>query len=86
MRNLQLSKEAQKSLRDLPAKSAKKLADRFLALRDNPLPDDVKRLHGSNFHRIRVGDFRAVYSYDAESVTVALVEKRDDVYRKLRRR
>lgn len=85
MRTLQLSKAARKFLESLQPKGAKKIGDRILALANDPLPHDAKHLHGGPFIRIRVGDYRVVYAFDAITVSVALVEKRDVVYKRLRR-
>jgi mRNA-degrading endonuclease RelE of RelBE toxin-antitoxin system len=52
---------------------------------DDPLPRDAKHLHGSPFIRIRVGDYRVVYALDAKTVSIALIDSRDVVYKRLRR-
>ena len=47
---------------------------------------DSKKLHGSDRYRVDVGEYRIVYSIGPSEVAVDLVEKRDTVYRTLRRR
>ena len=57
-------------------------------LREEPLPPGAKPLHGvPGLYRIRVGDYRIVYSADrkAPSVTVEKVGDRKEVYRFLGR-
>jgi mRNA-degrading endonuclease RelE of RelBE toxin-antitoxin system len=85
MRNLLLSRAAQKELSRLPANAAEAIATKILALREDPLPQDVKRLKISRFYRLRFGHYRVVYSFDASAVTIAVIERRDAVYRKTRR-
>ena len=85
MRSLLLSRDAQKELSRLPVSVAKSIAAKILALREDPLPYGVKRLKSSKFYRLRCADYRIVYGFDAKSITVALIEKRDEVYRRTRR-
>ena len=44
-----------------------------------------KKLRGYPFYRIRVGDYRVIYSVDENSKTVYVVRigKRDEVYRNI---
>lgn len=43
---------------------------------------DVKRLQGyNNYYRLRVGDFRIIYSLEGESLTVSAVLPRGEVYK-----
>lgn len=86
MRPVNLSRVARKSLERFPAKHRRQLAERLLALGADPRPQDSKKLHGSDRYRIDVGEYRIVYTIEATEVAVDLVEKRDTVYRTLRRR
>jgi mRNA interferase RelE/StbE len=86
MRRLNLSRDAEKSLGRAPKKLRLQLAHQLLALRENPRPDGAKKLTGSEYLRVRVGDYRVVYIITADTIDIVLVEKRDSVYKKLRRR
>lgn len=45
---------------------------------------DVKRLQGySNYYRLRIGDFRVIYSLNSEKITVLAVLPRGDVYKNI---
>jgi mRNA interferase RelE/StbE len=66
------------------------VADRILAkaeaLADNPRPVGVIKLHGQkNLWRMRVGDYRVVYSIDdfSKAVDISVIRHRRDVYRHL---
>ena len=66
------------------------MADRILrkleALAGNPRLPGVIKLQGSkNLWRLRIGDYRAVYSIDdlSRTVDVAVIRHRRDVYRAL---
>jgi len=51
-------------------------------LADEPPPDGCKKLRARNGYRIRVGDYRVVYSVDDNQITVVVVRigARGDVY------
>ncbi|MBQ2743395.1 MAG: type II toxin-antitoxin system RelE/ParE family toxin [Oscillospiraceae bacterium] len=51
----------------------------------NKLPlGDVKRLQGyTDYYRLRVGDFRVIYSSDGEIITVMAVLPRGEAYKNL---
>jgi mRNA interferase RelE/StbE len=54
----------------------------LLALEDNPRPAGAKKLHGEDSYRLRVGDYRVLYTIDDQSrvVTVYAVGHRREVY------
>ncbi len=90
MPELVLKQKAKKFIMTLPAKHKRQVKDRILALQDNPLPHDSKKLIGfDNYIRIDIGEYRIIYRYDAKKdlVTVVLVGKRndDEVYRVAKR-
>ena len=51
-------------------------------LAEDPRPDGCKKLKAEDGYRIRVGDFRVVYTVDDGRITVVVVEigARGDVY------
>lgn len=58
----------------------------ILALADNPHPLGSKKLRGvEHLYRIRVGDFRVVYSVEDEPMVILVVHigNRRDIYRSL---
>lgn len=76
---------ARKELLDLPSEVQKRIDKKILALADDPRPHNVKALQGEKgLYRIRVGDYRIVYSVEDKIVTVIIVRvrHRKDVYRK----
>jgi mRNA interferase RelE/StbE len=88
MRKLDLTRDAWKFLRGLEPKQYKQVVHKLLSLMDDPTPYDSQALRGSDKRRADVGEYRIVYSLDAECVYVAVVGKRndDEVYRDLKRR
>ena len=53
-------------------------------LAEDPHPAQSKRLKGSPTFRLRVGDYRIIYSVDdeAEMVTIRAIGHRRDIYRR----
>ena len=75
---------ARKELISLPHEILKRVDKKIIALADDPRPHDVKALHGENkLYRVRVGDYRIVYSIEDKIITVVIVRvrHRKDVYR-----
>jgi mRNA interferase RelE/StbE len=75
---------ARKDILALPHEVQKRIDRKILALADDPRPHDVKALHGKmGVYRVRVGDYRIVYSVEDKIITVIIVRvrHRKDVYR-----
>ena len=60
----------------------------MLALADDPRPYGCKKLSGEDAYRIRVGDYRIVYSIYDDIVTVEVIRinHRKEVYKKKKQR
>ncbi len=88
MRKIDLSRAAEKALAKLSDKHHRQVSERIRSLASDPQPHDSGRLKGYPCYRLTVGEYRVIYTYDASTVTVALIGKRndDEVYRALRRR
>jgi mRNA interferase RelE/StbE len=79
-----LRKSAEKELLALPKAQAIKVRDAIVALTENPRPSGCKKLQGSDSDfRIRIGDYRVVYSVSDKVLTVWVIKiaHRKDVYR-----
>jgi mRNA interferase RelE/StbE len=73
-----------KDLRKIPQGQIKSIIEAAVALGAQPWPVGCQKLQGTDgTYRIRVGDYRIVYtiSKEAEVVTVVRVRDRKDVYR-----
>jgi mRNA interferase RelE/StbE len=80
------ARSARKELENLPANIADRIVLKIEALAANPRLPGVIKLQGSrNFWRLRVGDYRVVYSINDSSrmLDIAVVRHRRDVYRNL---
>ena len=73
---------AEKEMNRLPATVHARLSKRLLSLEDNPRPRGVRKLSGREEYRLRVGDYRILYTIDDKNhiVTVVAVGHRREVY------
>ena len=81
---IEWKKSTKKDLRKLPPAMVGRIIDAVGELADDPFPHGVEKLAGSNHaYRIRVGDYRVVFEFIAESelVEIQRVRHRKDVYR-----
>jgi len=79
-----LKPSIEKDLRPLPRSIISRIMQRIRALAEEPLPRSAVKLAGAErTYRLRVGDYRVVYSVDVDAkvVTVHYVRHRSDAYR-----
>ena len=84
--DIYLTKAASRDLAGIPHNFLKKVDDAILALADTPRPQGTVKLKGADdLYRIRVGNYRILYTVDdkAPSVTIVRVGDRREVYRQL---
>ena len=74
---------AKKSLSRLPENVQTRIARSMLALADNPRPQGVTKLSGREAWRIRVGDYRVIYTIDdpRQEVVIYAIGHRREIYR-----
>lgn len=75
---------AEKSFAKLPALQQRKIFSAIELLVTNPKPSGVKELKSSaELYRIRVGDYRVIYSIENDVLTINIVKigHRSDIYR-----
>jgi len=84
--SISFARSARKEVERLPADIADRILAKVEALAGNPRPVGVIKLHGQkNLWRLRVGDYRVVYSIAdfSRTVDVSIIRHRRDVYRDL---
>ena len=83
---VELAPRALHDLRQLPAEISKRILDDLELLRALPWPGPpkVKRLHGTPYSRLRIGEFRSIVLREGSRVTVLRVIARKDLDRTLR--
>lgn len=85
MLKLQLSKDAQKFLDNLPPKQFRQIVKKVFALLADPHPHDSQELKGHPFLRNDVGEYRIIYDIQGNTLRVVLLGKRNDseIYKNL---
>jgi mRNA interferase RelE/StbE len=84
MYRLTIKKSAQKELDSIAEQQFLKIDKAILSLRETPFPyPQSKKLKGKDKCRLRVGDYRVVYTVNEEqkAITIFRVRHRKDVYR-----
>lgn len=78
-------KSVKKELQKVPVGVRKALVKKILALADDPRPNGVTKLQGTeNIYRLRQGDYRLIYTVYDDIVVVEVIKvgHRSDVYKK----
>ncbi len=81
--SIKIKRSAEKSMDKLPSGMFERVATAILALETDPRPHRVKKLSGSQSFRLRIGDYRVLYTVDdaARTVLVMAVGTRGHIYR-----
>lgn len=77
---LLFSPRAQRDLDGLPDDEAARIVSRLEALAAGAA-SDVKKLKGGGDHRLRVGQYRALFRRQGQDIVVTRIAHRKDVYR-----
>jgi mRNA interferase RelE/StbE len=78
-----VARSAQKDLDSLPSEVSSRISSKIEALASVPRPDGCSKLKGEqNSWRIRVGDYRVIYSVDdnTRTIDISKVRHRREVY------
>ncbi len=81
--NVEIKRSAEREMNRLPAEMHRRISERILALEDNPRPLGSRKLRGGEAYRLRVGDYRVLYTSDdqARRIFVYCVAHRREAYR-----
>ena len=78
-----IESRVKKELDEIPDDYYKKIEQTILQLKQEPRPFGVKKLKGSNDWRLRIGNYRILYTVDDKNriVKIYRVKHRKEVYR-----
>ncbi|NQU17937.1 MAG: type II toxin-antitoxin system RelE/ParE family toxin [Candidatus Saganbacteria bacterium] len=81
--HIEITSSAEKALRKFPEKFQEHLTTKIFNLGNHPRPFRCKKLRGSGYYRIRIGDYRVVYSINdlKKMVKILDIGHRKDIYR-----
>jgi mRNA interferase RelE/StbE len=76
---------AEKSLSKLPKKMQLRIQGAITILASNPLPPVAKKLVGRDNYRLRVSDYRIVYSIHENILTIKIISigHRREIYKRI---
>jgi mRNA interferase RelE/StbE len=78
------ARSARKEIQAISATIAERILKKIELLASNPRPSESKKLRGhSNLWRIRVGEYRVIYSIEDDNlvIDVSIVRHRNEAYR-----
>ncbi len=80
---LLVKRSAEKELKQLNDADHDRIVKRLLALADNPRPVGSVKLAGHEIYRLRIGNYRALYTVDdrAKIIEIISVGHRKEIYR-----
>ena len=82
--DITFARSVRKELQALPHTLAVRILDKVELLVSNPRPSGCKKLRGhSNLWRIRISDYRIIYSIDDDEfvVDISVIRHRSEAYR-----
>ena len=81
--NIEIKKSAVKEIKNLPQKELKKVLSAIEKLGSDPRPRDCKKLSQEEQYRVRVGNYRILYSIKDVSLIICVVKvaHRQSVYK-----
>ena len=75
---VEVSALARKQLKRMPKADKKRILDKIASLADNPRPFGYKKLfYYTDFFRVRVGNYRVIYTIEDKQLIVMVVEVTD---------
>jgi mRNA interferase RelE/StbE len=82
--SIKLKRTPQKFLESLDDKTFDKIDDKIMSLQSDPFPRQTKKLEVFECYRVRVGDYRILYTVDKKELIITILDiaNRKDVYKK----
>ena len=80
---VEISSSPQRQFKKLPEVIQEHLISKILSLEEIPRPSGVKKLQVFDYYRIRIGDYRVVYSINDKAWLIKILDlgHRKDIYR-----
>jgi len=71
---IEIRKSAQKSLKEMPKRDQLRISGVIDALAENPIPPKAMKLTGRDGYRIRVGNYRVIYTFNTRVFKVLVIQ------------
>ena len=78
-----ITRKAEAELNKIPDESARNIGQKIFSLAKDSFPPNCKKLQGQDNYRLRIGDFRVIYTVNTKKgeLTILRVADRKTVYR-----
>jgi len=73
-------KEALGELEKLEPVVSRRIVDKIEKMAENPVSCDIKKLKGSDYYRLRVGDYRIIFIFDSNFIKILKIGHRKNIY------
>lgn len=85
---IEFSRQSEKFLKKILPKHRRQIAEKIFALAHEPYASDTSKLHGYEYYRADIGEYRIIYNTSSSTLYILLIGKRNDgdIYRRLGRR
>ena len=80
MYNIEWKEHALQNLEKLENSIAKRIIKKVEELSENLFSKDIKKLKGGNDFRLRVGDYRVIFSIEQNTIQILKVGHRKNIY------
>ena len=80
MYNIEWKEHALQNIEKLENSIAKRILKKVEELSENPFSKDIKRLKGNDDFRLRVGDYRVIFSIEQSTIQILKVGHRKNIY------
>jgi len=80
MYNIKWKEHALQNIEKLESSITRRIIKKVDELSENPFSKDIKRLKGSNDFRLRVGDYRVIFSIENNIIQILKVGHRKNIY------
>jgi len=80
MYNIEWKEHALHNLEKLESPISKRIFKKVEELSENPFSKDIKKLKGSHDFRLRVGDYRVIFSIEQDKIQILKVGHRKNIY------
>jgi len=82
MYNIEWKEHALQNLEKLESSTVRRILKKVDELSENPFSKDIKKLKGSDDFRLRIGDYRIIFSIEKENIQILKVGHRKNIYDK----
>ena len=80
MYDIKWKEHALQNIEKLESSITRRIIKKVDELSENPFSKDIKRLKGSNDFRLRVGDYRVIFSIENNIIQILKVGHRKNIY------